>query len=185
MKGARSSVRYAKALLDLSTEQNAQDQVYSDMKMIAGTIRESRDLSNLLRSPIIKTDKKQNILKLLFEGKVSKITGTFMNLLAAKRREANLETIALEFTEQYKVRKNILTAVITSATAIDDTLRKKVLDLVRKSSNSEVELVEKINEKLIGGFTLQVGDRRIDASLANQVRKLAMNFSENPYIKEY
>ena len=42
-----------------------------------------------------------------------------------------------------------------------------------------------INDKLIGGFTLQVGDRRIDASFARQIRQLAMGFSENPYVKEY
>ena len=60
-----------------------------------------------------------------------------------------------------------------------------MLEVVKGSGHSEIELIEKINDKLIGGFTLQVGDKRVDASLAKQIRKLAMSFSENPYIKEY
>ena len=68
--------------------------------------------------------------------------------------------------------------------SIED-LRKKVREAVKGGGHSEVELLEKTNEKLIGGFTLQVGDKRVDASIAKQIRKLAMEFSENPYIKEY
>ncbi len=184
MKGSRSSVRYAKALLDLAAEQNSLDKVYSDMKLVADVCRENHDLSNLLKSPIVKIDKKQAILKQIFTGKISKLSEQFMVLLAAKRRESFLEIIALEFVEQYKIKKNILTAVITSASGLDETLRKKVLEIVKTSANSEVELIEKINDKLIGGFTLQVGDKRIDASLAKQIRNLAMGFNENPYEKE-
>ena len=78
-----------------------------------------------------------------------------------------------------------MTAVITTASGLDEDLRKKVLDLVRKSADSEIELIEKTNDKLIGGFTLQVGDKRVDASIAKQIKKLALSFNENPYIKEY
>ena len=108
-----------------------------------------------------------------------------MLLLTTKRREALLESIAESFVEQYKVKKKILTAVITTASGLDEELRKKVLNIVKQSANSEVELIEKTNDKLIGGFVLQVGDKRVDASIAKQVRKLALSFNENPYIKEY
>jgi len=185
MKGSRSSVRYAKALLDLAGEQNSIDKVYADMKLIADVCRQNHELGALMKSPVVKTDKKQAILKKIFLGKISKVTELFIMLLAEKRRESFLETIAGEFAEQYKVKKNILTAVITTASGLDESLRKKVLEIVKKSADSEVELIEKTNDKLIGGFTLQVGDKRVDASIAKQIRKLSQSFSENPYIKEY
>ncbi len=75
--------------------------------------------------------------------------------------------------------------MITTASGLDESLRKKVLEIVKKSADSEIELIERTNEKLIGGFTLQVGDKRVDASLAKQIRKLAMSFNENLYVKEY
>lgn len=188
MKGTRASVRYAKALIDLAAEQNQLDKVYADMKMIVEVCRESRDLALFLQSPVIKTDKKQAALKLTFSGKISPVTEAFIRLLTAKRRESFLVSVAEEFVEQYKTRKKILTAIITTASGLDEDLKKKVLELVQKSASSEqagVELIEKINPDLIGGFTIQVGDKRVDASLAKQVRKLAMSFNENPYIKDF
>ena len=185
MKGTRASVRFAKALIDLANEQNSMEKVYADMHLINNTCKANHDLAVLLKSPIVKTDKKESILKAIFSGKISKVTELFLLLLTAKKREALLESIAESFVEQYKVKKKILTAVITTASGLDEDLRKKVLEIVKKSANSEVELIEKTNDTLIGGFVLQVGDKRVDASIAKQVKKLALSFNENPYIKEY
>lgn len=185
MKGTRAAVRYAKALKDLALEQGVLENVRDDMKLINTVCKENRELVTLLNSPIVKTDKKQSILSEIFKGKISKLTELFILTLAAKRRESYLDAIALEFIKQFKEHKKILTAVITTASGLDEELRKKVLEVVKGSGHSEIELTEKINDKLIGGFTLQVGDKRIDASIAKQIRKLAMSFSENPYVKEY
>ena len=185
MKSTRASTRYAKSLADLATEQGSLDKVYADMILIHKTCADNHDLSLLLKSPIVKTDKKQSIIKEIFSGKISKLTEQFIFLLTIKRRESLLESIAESFVQQYKERKRILTAVITTAQGLDEGLRKKVLDIVKSSAYSEVELVEKTNPNLIGGFTLQVGDKRIDARIQKQIRKLAMSFTENPYIKEY
>ena len=185
MKGSRAAVRYAKALKDLALEQGALEKVRDDMKLITSVCENSHDLVVLLNSPIIKTDKKQAILTEVFKGKLSKLTELFISVLAAKRRESYLEAIAIEFVKQFKEHKKILSAVVTTASGLDEDLRKKVLQVVQGSGHSEIELVEKINEKLIGGFTLQVGDKRVDASIAKQIRKLSQSFNENPYIKEY
>lgn len=185
MKGTRAAVRYAKALKELALEQGVLEKVRDDMKLIGSVCQSNHDFTVVMDSPVIKTDKKQAILNEVFKGKISKLTELFLHVLASKRRESYIEAIAIEFIKQFKEHKKILTALVTTASGLDDELRKKVLAVVQGSGHSEIELVEKINEKLIGGFTLQVGDKRIDASIAKQVRKLAMSFSENPYIKEY
>lgn len=185
MKGTRAAVRYAKALKELALEQGVLEKVRDDMKLISTTCQNNHDFAVMLDSPIIKTDKKQSILAEVFKGKITKLTELFIQILAAKRRESYIEAISIEFIKQFKEHKKILTAVVTTAAGLDDELRKKVLSVVQGSGHSEIELIEKINEKLIGGFTLQVGDNRVDASLAKQIRKLSMSFSENPYIKEY
>src|ERR1035437_2171610 len=185
MKGTRAAVRYAKALMELALEQGVLEKVCDDMKLIISVCQNSHDFDVVLNSPIIKTDKKQSILAEVFKGKICKLTELFLHILAAKRRESYIEAIAIEFVKQFKEHKKILTAIVTTASGLDEELRKKVLEVVKGSGQSEVELMEKINDKLIGGFTLQVGDKRIDASIAKQIRKLAMSFSENPYIKEY
>ncbi|CAN5912221.1 ATP synthase F1 subunit delta [soil metagenome] len=179
----RVSYRYAKSLLDLSLEKGQLEQVREDMQLVFDTIRDNRDLSAMLKSPIIKTDKKQTILKAIFGGKIGVISSEFLNIITGKRREMELEGIADAFLAQYRTHKKILTAVITTASGLDKTLREKVLQIVKGGTNSEVELTEKVNKDLIGGFVLRVGDRQVDASILRQIKNLDRSFSENPYIK--
>ena len=75
-------------------------------------------------------------------------------------------------------------AEITSAVGLDDKLRKQVYDLIRNSTNSEVELIEKIDKKLIGGFILRMDDKQYDASISSELRKLTQAFSSNPYVRK-
>lgn len=185
MKGTRAATRFAKALKELALEQGSLEKVHDDMKLIHTVCKNNHEFAVLLKSPIIKTDKKQSILSAMFKGKISKLTELFIQLLTSKRRESYLDSIAEEFVKQYKEHKKILSAVVTTAFGLDEELRKKVLEVVKGGTHSEVELIEKTNDKLIGGFTLQVGDKRVDASIAKQIRKLSQSFSENPYIKEY
>jgi F-type H+-transporting ATPase subunit delta len=185
MRETRVSYRYAKSLIDLSLEKGQLEQVREDMLLIFNTVRESRELELLLKSPIIKTDKKQDVIKAVFGGKIGLITTQFIDIITRKRREADLQVIAESFLNQYRKHKHILTAVITSAVGLDTTLRNQVLELVHQSTTSEVELVEKIDASIMGGFLLRVGDKQIDTTVLRQIRNLERNFSENPFIKEF
>ena len=184
MTESRVSYRYAKSLLDLSLEKGQLEQVREDMQLVLDTIRENHDLAMMLRSPIIKTDKKIEIMKAIFGGKIGVISSEFIDIITRKRREMELEGIADAFLSQYKKHKQILTAVITTASGLDKSLREKVLQIVKGSTKSEVELTEKVNKDLIGGFVLRVGDQQVDASILRQIKNLDRSFSENPYIKE-
>lgn len=176
--------RYARSLIGLSNEKGMMDEVNNDMKLIASAGQENRDLALLLSNPIVNSDKKLSILDKIFSGKISKLTMSFIDIVIRKGREKYLLQIATAFTDQYKVLKGILTAEIVSAVGLDEKLRKKVYELIRGGSDSEVELIEKVDPKLIGGFILRIGDKQYDASITSDIRKLAQSFSKNPYIKQ-
>ena len=183
MKESRVSHRYAKSLLDLALEKGQLEQVSEDMRE---TIRNNHDLSVLLKSPVVKTDKKQEILKAIFGGQIGVITTAFLDIITRKRREGELEGVAEAFVSQYKKHKQILTAVITTANGLDEKLRAQVMDVVKQSAGGKaIELVEKTDKALIGGFVLRIGDKQVDSSVVRQIRNLERNFSENPYIKEF
>ncbi len=179
MKGTRASSRYAKSLLDQSLEKGELEKVQIDVLLILKTIKENRDFSAMLRSPVIKTEKKKEILELIFSKTITPITNAFLQLIATQKREEFLELICEEFVRKYKNHKHILTAVITTASGLDEEMRKKVYELVRKQLNSEVELVEKVNKDLIGGFILRVGDKQNDTSILGKLRQLERTFKEN------
>jgi len=179
MKGTRVASRYAKSFIDLALEQGVLEKAYADMKFISDVCKSNHDFVIFLKSPIIKTDKKQETLKAIFDGKLDKITDAYIQLITAKKREIYLPEIAEEFISQYKIQKQILTAVVTTANGIDEATRKQVLDLVKGTSNSEVVLEEKIDKNIIGGFIIRVGDKQVDASIANKLNQLKRDFKES------
>lgn len=167
-----AATRYAKSLMDLANEANNLEVVKNDMKAVAQVCDENRDFSLFLKSPVIKTDKKIEVLKGVFGGKIAPLTLNFLNLIASKNRESFIPEIAKAFQEQYNHSKNIFTAVVTSAKGLDAATKEKVKDLVKSQMKGEVELIEKIDPSTIGGFILKIGDRQIDRTVARQLSSL-------------
>lgn len=181
MKETRIASRYAKSLLTLALEQGELENAYNDMKLVSETCDSSKDLSLLLQSPIVKPDKKTEILREIFASRLSKLSLSFIDIIIRKRREKYLEAIAREFLYQYKSHKNILTAIVTSAVGLDDKIRSEIMKIIKDSANAEVELVEKADKDLIGGLILKIGDKQIDASIQRKLKELGKSFKENPY----
>lgn len=174
--------RYAKSLLDLSVEKGQLEAVYSDMRQVKDITSGNRDFTLFLNSPTIKSDKKISVLKTIFGSRLSPLSISFLTVMVQKHRESYLPQIADAFISQYKDHKKILTAVITSATGLDAATRAKALDLVKAQAQGEVELVEKVDPAVIGGFVLRVGDKQVDRTVSRQLANLKKNFSENKSI---
>lgn len=184
MRGVIVSSRYAKSLLGLAVEQKLLEETYADMKKISEVCKQNRDFVVLLKSPIVKSDKKIKIINLIFEGKLNKITEGFIAIITNHRREGYLIEIADSFIAQYKNHKNIATAEIVSAYALDDSQRKKIKDAIFKVVGKEIELSEKVNADLIGGLIVRVGDKQFDGSIARKLKELKKGFSKNAYISQ-
>ncbi|MEI8136937.1 MAG: ATP synthase F1 subunit delta [Bacteroidota bacterium] len=175
--------RYGKSLIDLSIEKNQVEETRKDMKIVKLVCDENRDFVVLLNSPIVKTDKKLEILNSIFKGKISNLSLSFLNLLAKKRRESYIPEIAVAYDEQFKAKKNITTAVITTANGIDAKVKTRVLEIVKQSSGAgEVELVEKIDASILGGFVLAIADKQLDQSVKRKLNDLRKNLLSNKYI---
>ncbi len=177
--------RYAKSLLDLGKEKNIAEQLFNDMKLVASTIHDNRELSVLFKSPIVNNDKKEAIINDLYKGKVEEASLEFMKIITRKKREYYLEDIALSFIDLYKVYKNIQPAYIVTAAPMSETSRNEMLAIVKNSTGSVVELNEIIDPSIIGGFILRWGDRQIDASVTHKLVALRQDFNKNLYTKDY
>lgn len=183
MPNPRLAARYAKSLLDLSVEKGQLEKVYADMQWLQGVCKSNRDFVNLLRSPIIKSDTKIKILGAVTEGKISELTAAFNRLLVVKNRESHLPEIITAFIAVYKEQKGIKTIKLTTATAASDAIKNAIVAQVKNSGGfTQVELEEKVDPALIGGFVLQVDDRLVDASIAYDLRTIAKQFENNDFI---
>ncbi len=175
------ATRYAKSLMDLAVEKGQLDQVNKDMGLVDEVCKASRDLVLMLKSPIINTDKKQSVLKAIFSGKISDMTLQFMHLMTDKKREGVLEEIGAAFKLQYKAYTNVTTAIVTSAVALDADTKAKILAIVKSDAKGEIELVEKIDATLVGGFILRVGDKQIDESVSRKLVDIKKSLLDKTY----
>ena len=126
------------------------------------------------------------IMARIFSGKVEALTLAFFDIIIRKNREPLLQAIAHEFHNAYNLYRGISKATVTTAFPIDAQLRNEVEKLVMKiSEKKQIELEEKVDAEMIGGFVLTVGDRQVDASLKNKLKALKLEFSQNPYVKGF
>lgn len=185
MLNARLAGRYAKSLLDLAIEQGQLETVYADMKYVQAVCKSSHELVNLLRSPIIKADQKNSILKEVTKNKVSDLTASFNVLLVKKGRETELPEMANAFIEQYNALKGIHQVILTTAVEVSDDIKKSIEQKV-KSSNEfvSVELTTQTNPDLIGGFVLEFNNNLLDASVLRDLKDIKKQFLNNEFISK-
>jgi F-type H+-transporting ATPase subunit delta len=183
MPNPRLASRYAKSILDLAIETNQLEKIFTDIKWLQDVLKENRDFLNLLRSPIIKADKKKKILDAILDTRVSALTSGFITLLISKHRESNLPEIITSFISLYKQHKNIHIVKLTTAIPVSDDIRKAIVGQVKKTAGYDnIELEEKVDENIIGGFVLQIGDQLVDASIAYDLKAIARQFENNDFI---
>ncbi|GGG39197.1 ATP synthase subunit delta [Croceivirga lutea] len=178
MSDSRAASRYAKAVLDLAVEQKVADKVEGNMRAILETIKDSIELQQLLSSPVVKGDAKKETLKTLFKDS-EQITLGLIDVLSSNRRQDLLNEVALKYIAQYEVLKGEDVAVVTSAIPLTKELEQKILSQVTSLTGKKVTLENKIDETLLGGFVLRVGDLQYDASVANKLNTLKREFTNS------
>src|SRR6184192_2003895 len=134
MADIRVASRYVKSLLGLAIEQGVVEEVSNDMKLFASVCQSNRAFVNMLRSPIIKHDKKRDVLEAIFKNKVHVLTMSIMDILTRKNREPLLPSIANEFAVAYNEYKGIERATVTTTFAIDAKLKADIEAMVKKLS---------------------------------------------------
>ncbi len=178
MAGARAAIRYAKAVLSLASDQNTADTVNDDMKLITETIANSKDLNDTLKSPVVSSAIKKSVLVEVFKNS-SKTTLSLINTLTTNKRIDILGDVALKYNELFDQSRGIELATVTTAIALTDDLKKQVLAKAKALTGKDVEVENIIDESILGGFILRVGDIQYNASIANQLGKLKREFTLN------
>ncbi|PUZ22079.1 ATP synthase F1 subcomplex delta subunit [Chitinophaga costaii] len=183
MQNPRLASRYAKSLVDLALEQSQLEPAYADMKLLASIANTNPDVVNLLKSPIIKADKKNKILAAILTGQVSALTSSFITLLVNKGRESVLPEIAHAFIDQYQAIKHIHKVKITTAQPLDQASLAALTQHIQDSFPGQaLDIVTEVKESLIGGFLLETGNQLFDGSVSRSLEELRKNFSGNAYV---
>ncbi len=172
MSSHRAAIRYAKAVIELAQAQKSLEKVKENMLLFTQVINDNRELEVVLKNPIVPADKKRAILKALFERRVEPLTFKAFDLIVSKNRESILDEIAVEFVNEYNVLKGIAVATVITPYKLGDEQRKEITNIVAEITGMKVELTEVVDESLIGGFVLKIGDKQIDESVKTKLANI-------------
>jgi F-type H+-transporting ATPase subunit delta len=184
MRNTRVAHRYSKALIDSALETNQLEQVKAEIDAIRKI--DSRELRQVMLSPIINHEKKVEIFKEVFS-KVSPLTTSFFNLIFVKGREWVLPDILDAFEEQYKKLKGIEIIELTTAVPVSDELRneiKQIFQKLERFKDKTLVVNSKVDESIVGGFIAQSGDTLYDASIRYNLHLIQKQFVENLYVQK-
>jgi F-type H+-transporting ATPase subunit delta len=175
MSNGTISVRYARALLEFTIENQSADRVYAEMKSLRDVLQRVPKLKATICDPTLAAGIKLSVLNTAItngENNISESTERFLKLVLEHHREEILFFMAVSYISMYREKNGILFTRLTTATPIDEQTVKRFEDIVHKSVNGSIEWERSVYPEIEGGFILQIDDRRLDASIATQISKI-------------
>jgi F-type H+-transporting ATPase subunit delta len=171
MNDSKISVRYSRAIFQSALEQKLLDKVNDDMIFITEVCK-FPEMKEFLHNPVITPTKKNAVLHGILGSNVQKLTLSLIDLVVKNGRESHIPDIARVFLHETLKFKGITLSSQTTAVKVDDKVRSKISDMISEVFKTKVELEEKIDPEIIGGFILRIDDNYIDASVKNKLRKI-------------
>ena len=172
--------------MELALDRNELEAIKKDILYFTDAMR-NRDLYLLLKSPIINAGKKLSIIKTVFGNKVGSTTMAFFEIIIKKGREMYLPEIAADFIGQYKLYNKISTIKITTASPLSQDAMNDIKSklLASNITMEKLEVTEKVDPSIIGGFIIEAGDKLYDASIAHKLEEMKKNLSGNQFVKTF
>ena len=178
MNESRAAIRYAKAILDLAVDNKATDAVEKDMRSVLNTLRDSRELHQMMASPVVNSEAKKSVLLEIFKGSDAITTG-LIDILVSNKRIGLLNDVAEKYIILNEQLKGEGVAFVTTAVPLSADLEKKILGKISGLTPNKVVVQNFVDESIIGGFVLRMGDMQFDSSIATKLSNLKREFTNS------
>ena len=176
MKESGVAARYAKSLIELGEEMGKLELLANDMELFVSVCNQNKDFLNMLSSPLISQTKKITILSKIFESKIDVLAFKFLELVTKKHRESMLFEIGKKFKKLYHLNLGIQEASVVTVKDFSSSQRAEIIDAVKTFSGMKnVDLKERLDKNLIGGFILKIDDKQFDNSVKSKLLDLKQN----------
>ena len=167
------SKTYGEALFELAVEEEKTELFMEEIKALLDIMKQNPDFSILMNHPKIAKEEKVQVIKKVFEGRISDELVAFFSLIIQKDRYREIEAILTYFLDRMKEFKGIGVAYVTTPLQLSDNEKDEVeKKLLETSKFQSMEMHYSIDEKLIGGMIIRIGDRVVDSSVQNKLNEL-------------
>ncbi|MFG6327794.1 MAG: ATP synthase F1 subunit delta [Lachnospiraceae bacterium] len=165
---------YGDALFDLSVDSSRVDELFEEAKAVKTVLVENKELMNLLTHPKVDKEEKEKVVENIFKDRISADMTGFMLLTIKKDRQKFLIRILDYYIDRVKEYKRIGVATVTTAYEMDEEKKGAVeRKLIATTPYDSFEITYIVDESLIGGMIIRVGDKVIDSSLKSQIETMS------------
>ncbi|WP_185852840.1 ATP synthase F1 subunit delta [Blattabacterium cuenoti] len=172
---------YAKVLFEHSMNNEKRDSTYYKIKKLSLLLSQSIELNKVLCTSLLSSARKIQILEKIFYP-FDPFIFHFIKILTVRKREHLSKKIFLEYQKIYQEKKGLLKCHLISAFPLKMDLQKiiinKIISLESKRNNKKYQIINKIDESILGGFLLRIGYKEWDFSVKGQlfsIQKLLKN----------
>lgn len=169
---------YAQALLGLAESSGEVDQILEELLQLGSLMDEAPELRDYLQSPLVKEESRREAVESLFRGRLSDLLVDTLQVMNRKGRLELIHALVEAYRQEYEVLRGQVDVRITTAIPLSDRVRQRLRVTTSKLTGKEAQLVEKIEPSILGGMILQIGDGKMDTSIARKIRKLAEEMVE-------
>jgi len=167
------SDRYGSALYDLASEKKCIDEILNDLDVIEKVMKESSELRHVIKSPLVNSEEKLNILLKIFAGlSFNNLTTTFLKVLDNNKRISNILSIIIQFKKINSEKRGDIAANVTSANELSENEKNNITNQLKNTLGQKLSLNFNVDKEIIGGLIVKVGSKMIDTSIANKINKL-------------
>ncbi|MDR1719054.1 MAG: F0F1 ATP synthase subunit delta [Dysgonamonadaceae bacterium] len=172
MDSSKIAVRYAKAAYEFAVEKGEETRLYEEMKVLETHFKSFGSLPMVLNDPTVADEDKQKILITAAGIAVSDSYLRLLTLLLQHKRENHARSVALMYQMYYRKQKRIVITKLTTAEPVTPEIKAKIMEVIAGQTSAKVDLVVVDDRSVIGGFVLELEDRRLDASIRSQLTKV-------------
>ncbi|TQQ83983.1 ATP synthase F1 subunit delta [Peptacetobacter hominis] len=169
---------YAKAMFDVSEEMGRTNEVLKQFSEIVETIEKNRELSGVMYTPFIKDVDKKEIIEKIFSETSDRYLLNFIKLLIDKKKTRSLRDIYNRFAKMVDEKNIIEKGIVISAVKLTDEEVRNLEEKLSKKFSRKVELENKVDESIIGGIFVKVGNREIDGTVKGRMKGLKKELSK-------
>ena len=170
--------RYATALFDLAASEGAMAKYEEEVKVIVKVLHDEPDFMAVLQDHKVTTEEKVNIVENIFTDKVSTPIVGLLVLLINKNRQAEILDVLQTFLECVKANSGIIKAVVTSAIPLKEEQITALKTTLEAGTKSKIELETIVDQSIIAGLVVRVGDKVVDASYKGEMQTLKRQLSK-------
>ena len=163
---------YAQALLDSLPEDQDALEIADELEALAGVLEQVREAKDLLAGTMMNAEQRTAVVRRIFAGRVSEKLEAFLMVLDRHGRMGILRTAARSFRKLLNLREGKIDVTLTTVVELDESQKAAVRDELSSMLGGQAVLRTRLDEDLLGGAVLRIGDRVYDASIRSQLARM-------------